>query len=88
MRDQSVPIEPQPSLENLYEVEWHAKRIIYSNRRENITDEDIPQIFNQVLQKAASIKLEEENGPEGMKFKRKNESLKNKNKSYQKFSLI
>jgi len=87
MRDQSVQIEPQPALENLYEIEWYAKRIIYSNRRENITDEDIPQIFSQVLQKAASITAEEENGSGEIEFKKKNESLKN-HKSYQKFSLI
>lgn len=88
MKEQSVPIDPQPALEYLYEIEWYAKRIIYSNRRENIPDEDMPQIFSQVLQNASLMKTEEEKGSEDIKFKKRSQSLKRESNLYQMLSRI
>jgi len=60
------PIEPQPGSDNLHEFEWSLKRVIYSAQRENIPDSDIPQIFNQVLLKAAQFRETEDKEPEEM----------------------
>lgn len=88
MKEQSVPIEPQSALENLYEIEWYAKSVVYSNRRENIPDEDIPQILSKVLQNSALIKKEEEKDPEDLKFKRRTQSLKRESNVYPRLSQI
>jgi len=73
---QSVPqIEPQPGSDNLHEFEWSLKRVIYSAQRENIPDSDIPQIFSQVLLKAAQFRETEDKGPEELKDKNENGHL-------------
>jgi len=65
---QSVPqTESQPGPDNLHEFEWSLKRVIYSAQRENIPDSDMPQIFSQVLLKAAQFREAEDQGPEEMK---------------------
>ena len=65
---QGVPqIEPQPGSEDLHEFEWSLKRVILSAQRENIPDSDIPQIFSQVLLKAAQFRETEDKDPEEMK---------------------
>lgn len=65
---QSVPpIKPQPGSDNLHEFEWSLKRVILSAQRENIPDSDIPQIFSQVLLKAAQFRETEDKEPEEMK---------------------
>ncbi len=65
---QSVPpVESPPGSDNLYEFEWSLKRVIYSAQRENIPDSDIPQIFSQVLLKAAQFRETEDQGPEELK---------------------
>ena len=62
---QSVPqIEAQPGSDNLHEFEWSLKRVVYSIQREEIPDSDIPQIFSQVLLKAAQFKETEDKEPE------------------------
>ncbi len=88
MKEQSVPIDPQPALEYLYEIEWYAKSVVYSNRRENIPDEDMPQIFSQVLQNGSLMKKEEEEDPEDLKFKRRTQSSKRESNLYQMLSQI
>lgn len=65
---QNVPqIEPQPGSDNLHEFEWSLKRVILSAQRENIPDSDIPQIFSQVLLKAAQFRETEDKEPEEQK---------------------
>jgi len=65
---QSVPqTESQPGSDNLHEFEWSLKRVILSAQRENIPDSDIPQIFSQVLLKAAQFRETEDKEPEEMK---------------------
>ena len=88
MKEQSVPIDPQPALEYLYELEWYAKSVVYSNRRDNIPDEDMPQIFSQVLQNGSLMKTEEEKEPEDLKFKKRNQSSKRDSNVYQLLSQI
>jgi hypothetical protein len=88
MKEQSVPIDPQPALEYLYEIEWYAKSVVYSNRRENIPDEDMPQIFSQVLQNGSLMKTEEEKGSEDIKFKKRTQSLKKESDLYHMLSQI
>jgi hypothetical protein len=61
------PIEPQPGSDNLHEFEWSLKRVILSAQREDIPDSDIPQIFSQVLLKAAQFRETEDQRPEEMK---------------------
>ncbi len=61
------PIESPPASDNLHEFEWSLKRVILSAQRENIPDSDIPQIFNQVLLKAAQFRETEDKEPEEMK---------------------
>jgi len=63
----SPPIEPQPGPDNLQEFGWSLKRVIYSAKRENIPDSDIPQIFSQVLLQAALFRETEDNESEELK---------------------
>ncbi len=73
---QSVPqTEPQPGPDNLQEFAWSLKRVVYSIHREEIPDSDIPQIFSQVLLKAAQFRETEDKGPEELKEESENGHL-------------
>lgn len=37
------------------ELEWTIKRVLYAAHRESISDEEIPHVFNEVLQELSSL---------------------------------
>ena len=86
---QSVPqTEPQPGADNLHEFEWSLKRVILSAQRENIPDSDIPQIFSQVLLKAAQFRETEDKESEELKHESENGFFSNEKNSQQIFDQI
>jgi hypothetical protein len=83
IEEASVPIQPQPGSENLYELEWSIKRVIYAAQRESITDEDIPQLLCQALQNTSLIQQEDEKSPWEMKIEKRNESSRSESNFHQ-----
>lgn len=83
IEEAGVPIEPQPGSEDLYELEWLIKRIIYASHRESISDEDIPRLLRQVLQNIYPIEEEDKKDQGEMKIKEKNESSRRENTFHQ-----
>jgi hypothetical protein len=83
-----IPIEPQPGSENLYELEWSIKRVIYAAQRESITDEDIPQLLRQALQDISLIQEVDKKGPGEMKIEKRSESSRSKGNFHQLSSQI
>ena len=81
-------IEPQPGPDNLQEFGWSLKRVIYSAQREDIPDSDIPQIFSQVLLKAAQFRETEDKGSEELKHESENGLLFKEKNSQQIFYQI
>lgn len=82
----SFDIEHQPGDASFYELEWAIKRVVYSIQREEISDGDIPSLFQQVLQ---SVLLDEVTGEDEAHVKevnRKTESLLEERDLHQLFS--
>ena len=83
IEEAAIPIEPQPGSENLYELEWSIKRVIYAAHRESITDEDIPQLLRQALQDISLIQQEDEKSPGEIKIEKRNESQRSERNFHQ-----
>jgi hypothetical protein len=83
IEEAGIPIEPQPGSENLYELEWSIKRVIYAAHRESITDEDIPQLLRLALQDISLIQQEDKNNPEEIKIEKRNDSSRRENHFHQ-----
>lgn len=83
IKEAKVPIEPQPGSENLYELEWSIKRVIYAAQRESITDEDIPQLLRQALQDIFLIQEEDKKDPGEIKIEKRSESSRSESNLHQ-----
>jgi len=83
IEEAGIPIEPRPGSENLYELEWSIKRVIYAVHRESISDEDIPQLLRQALQNISLIKEEDKKGPGEIKIEKRNESSRSESNFHQ-----
>ncbi len=58
-------VEPTQGESDIHEFEWSLKRVVYSARREDIADSDVPRILSHALQKAAQFRETEEETPSG-----------------------
>jgi len=83
IEEAGIPIEPQPGSENLYELEWSIKRVIYAAHRESITDEDIPRLLRQALQNIFPIQEEDKKDPGEMKIEERSESSRSESNLHQ-----
>lgn len=83
IEEAGIPIEPQPGSENLYELEWSIKRVIYAAQRESISDEDIPQLLRQALQDIFPIQEKDKKGLEEMKIEKRNHSSRSESNFHQ-----
>lgn len=83
IEEAAIPIEPQPGSENLYELEWSIKRVIFAVQRESIADEDIPQLLRQALQNTSLIQQEDKKNPGEMKIEKRNESSRRESNFHQ-----
>lgn len=64
----SVPqAEPAQSESNIHEFEWSLKRVVYSVRREDTADSDVPRILSHVLQNAVQFREAEEETSSGVR---------------------
>jgi hypothetical protein len=83
IEEAGISFEPQPGSENLYELEWSIKRVIYAAQRESITDEDIPQLLRQGLQDIFPFQEEDKEGPEEMKIENRSEFSRSESNLHQ-----
>ncbi len=81
---QSVPqVEPIQVESGIHEFEWSLKRVVYSVRREDITDNDVPRILSHVLQNAPQVREVEDEKPSGARSKSEDRSLFKESDSHQ-----
>jgi len=80
----SVPqVEPKHDESDIHDFEWSLKKVVYSARREDITDNDVPRILSHVLQNAPQVREVEDEKPSGTRSKSEDLSLFKKSDSHQ-----